>query len=554
MALNLIDPIERISILFRLIQHYFKSSSIEFNIKLAIDFANTIDYIKNNNSTVNKIINSEYSEQLNKLLLIILDYYPKILKDLNKTDINTSNIINYASKYNNDNKNINIVNCNNEYNEIDYLLNYIKSNTNKNISIICTNEKILNLLTIRLDFENITYNNNAQYNKNYYKISQVFKNKIVYYFNDIGEQNLIKITKLLSFMDTSNPNDSNINIYDFYSLQNIKNSNVVFCLSMNNETWQLKCSPHFNNVNHKHNIENIFNYILNNSNELYCVYSSVVNGKVAIKSSILNKLEIDNKYNLNCINYNLSINDNKTISNNIILIPQINDDLMVLSGSDIRNLLHDPDAFYFNNLLDLKKDNKYDGDSIYTLFKDIFYIYFNKNNTKTYDDILRNTEKLDSLYLKKFQQIINWLNDNDIINNNFDYILNNDLLETYIDNKLIIKTHCDRIEINNSVVNIRKYCVNKITSKSSIILGKESNLLTQALILKNNKIINEFSEINLEIITPASNFDSNNDVPISINNIKISINDIDNYLENIKNALKIYNEKDITVDKNNFKI
>ena len=550
MTLNSIDPIEKISILFRLIQHYFKSSSVEFNIKLAINFASTIDYIKNNNSIISIINNSEYSEQLNKLLLIILDYYPKILNDLNKTDINTNNTICYANKYNNSNKNINIVNCNNEYNEIDYLLDYIKTNINKKISIICMNEKILNLLTIRLDFENITYNNNAQYNKNYYKISQIFKNKVAYYFSDINEKDLIKITKLLSFMDTSKQNDSNINICDFYSLQNIKNNDMVFCLSMNNDTWQLTNNSYFSDISCKYNIENIFNYILNNSKDLYCTYSSVVNGKVAIKSSILNKLETNNKCNLKFINYNLSINNNKTITNSNILIPQVNNNLMVLSGRDIRNLLYDPDSFYFNNLLDIKTDNTYDETNIYTLFKDIFHIYFNKNTNKTYDDILKNVEKLDSLYLKKFQQIIYWLNNNNVINNNYNFILNNDILETSINNNLIIKTHCDRIEINNNIINIKKYCINKFTSKSNIILGKEFNLLTQALILKNNKVINELSEINLEIINPVVN----NDMPISISKIKLSINEIDNYLENITNALEIYNKKNITVDKSKFKI
>ena len=554
MTLNLIDPIERISILFRLIQHYFNSSSIEFNIKLAIDFADTIDIVKNNKTIINRVINSEYSEQLNKLLLIILDYYPKILKDLNKTDININNVVHYYNNNNTINKNIHIVNCNNEYNEIDYLLNYISNNINKNISVICMNEKILNLLTIRLDFENIKYNNNAQYNKNYYQISQIFKNKVAYYFNDSDEQNLIKITKLLSFMDTQKSNDSNINICDFYSLQYIKSSDVVFCLSVNNDTWQLKNNLCFSDMNYKYNIENIFNYILNNSKELYCVYSSVVNGKIAITSSILNKLEVNSHYNLDFINYSLQIKNSKTIKNDNILIPRVNNNLMVLSGSDIRDLLHNPDTFYFNNLLDLKTDNKCDTDNIYTLFKDIFYIHFNKNTNKTYNDILRNVEKLDSLYVKKFQQIIDWLNNNDIINNTFDYTLNNDLLETYINNNLIIKTHCDRIEINNNTINIKKYCINKSINKGNIMSGKESNLLTQALILKNNKIINEFSEINLEIITPVVNINCDNNIPISINKIKLSINEIDNYLENIIKALDIYKGKDITIDKNNIKL
>ena len=416
------------------------------------------------------------------------------------------------------------------------------------------NEKILNLLTIRLDFENIKYNNNAQYNKNYYQISQIFKNKVAYYFNDSDEQNLIKITKLLSFMDTQKSNDSNINICDFYSLQYIKSSDVVFCLSVNNDTWQLKNNLCFSDMNYKYNIENIFNYILNNSKELYCVYSSVVNGKIAITSSILNKLEVNSHYNLDFINYSLQIKNSKTIKNDNILIPRVNNNLMVLSGSDIRDLLHNPDTFYFNNLLDLKTDNKWDTDNIYTLFKEIFYIHFNKNTNKTYNDILRNVEKLDSLYVKKFQQIIDWLNNNDIINNTFDYTLNNDLLETYINNNLIIKTHCDRIEINNNTINIKKYCINKSINKGNIMSGKESNLLTQALILKNNKIINEFSEINLEIITPVVNINCDNNIPISINKIKLSINEIDNYLENIIKALDIYKGKDITIDKNNIKL
>ena len=537
MTVNVIDPIERISILFKLIRHYFKSSSIEFNIKLAIDLANTIDYIKGNINIINKSINSEYSEQLNKLLSIVLDYYPKILKDLNKTDINKSNnYINNTTEYCN-NKHINIICCINKYSEVDFILNYIKNNINKNISIICVDEKVLNLLTIRLDFENIKYNNNAQYNKNYYKISPVFKNKIEYYFNDISKNDLIKITKLLSFMDITKYSDSNITVCDFqiYS-NNIKDSDVVFCLSMNNYTWQLKNNVWFNSTNCKYNIDNIFKYILNNSKELYCTYSST-----SIKSSVLNKLEVDNKYNLIFSDYNLPINNPKNIVNNNILIPQINNNLIVLSGSDVRNLLYDPNTFYFNNILGIKNNTKYDENNVYTLFKNIFYVYFGKDNNKTYDDILKNIEELDSLYYKKFQQIIDWLNNNYIINNNLDYILNNELLETNINNNLIIKTHCDRIEINNNKINIKKYCINKIANKSSILSGRESNLLTQALILKNNKIINEFSEISLEVVTP----DWRSNVPVNINKFTLPINNINNYLENITNSLKLYSQNDV---------
>ena len=548
MTVNVIDPIERISILFKLIRHYFKSSSIESNIKLAIDLNNTIDYIKSNSNITNKNINSEYSEQLNKLLSIVLDYYPKILNDLNKTDINKINdYINDITEYC-DNKNnnticcnaINIIRCTDKYSEIDFILNCVKNNINKNISIICVDEKILNLFTIRLDFENIKYNNNAQYNKNYYKTSQIFKNKIEYYFPDINKNDLIKITKLLSFMDITKYSNSNITVCDFQSLNNIKYSDIVFCLSMNNNTWQLKISTLVNNTNCKYNIDSIFKYILNNSKELYCTYSSK-----SIKSSILNKLEVDNEYNLIFSDYNLPINNPKNILNDDILMPKINNNLIVLSGSDVRNLLYDPNTFYFNNILGLKSNNKYNENNTYKLFKDIFYVYFSKDNNKTYDDILKNIEELDFLYYKKFQQIIDWLNNNCIINDSFDCILNNDLLETNINNNLIIKTHCDRIEINNNKINIKKYCANKITNKSSVLYGRESNLLTQALILKNNKIINEFSEINFEVITP----DWHSNVPININKFALPINNINNYLENITNALKIYIKNDIFSNK-----
>lgn len=544
MSLNTIDNIEKISILFKLIQQYFKSSSIEFNIKLAIDLSLALDYVKYNNIS-DITVKSEYSQQLNKLLNIISQYFPKILQDLNKTDIKYNN--NYLTSdkiYNN--KDINVIQCNNEYNEIDYVVNYIISNINQNISIICVNDKILRLLKIRLDFENIKYNNNSQYNKNYYEISPIIKNKVEYYFNNINKEDIFKITKLLSFLDITETNDKNITICDFKHLNSIQNSDVVFCLSMNNETWQLQNNLWLSNMHYKHNINNIFNYILNNSKKLYCLYSLIVNGKTAIKSSILNKLEVDNNCNLLFNNYDVYINNINNSNNNTIVLPKISNNLIVLNGSDIRNLIYDRELFYYNNVLGLKQRNKDDEDGIYTLFKKIFYNYYNDNYKKLYDDILNNTAKIDSLYLKKFRQIIYWLNTNtNIINNNFDYILNNNLLETNINNNIIIKTHCDRIEINNNTINIKKYSLNKI-SKSSILSGKESNVLTQALILQQNKMINEISEINLEIWNP----NWQDDIPITINKFTLPVINIENHLNNITNALTTYQDN-FEIDNNN---
>ncbi len=583
MSQDIIDPIERISILFKLVQHYFNTSSIEFNIRLALELASTIDYLKIGNK-INKNMKSEYYEQLNKILTIVLNYYPKILKDLNKCDINYTNNYLISDRINNYN-NINIINCHNSYNEIDYLLNYINNNTNKNIAIICLNEKLINLLTIRLELNNIKYNNNAKYEKNYYKISQLFKNKIEYYFDDINKTDLIKITKLLSFLDSNNNIESNINICDLDSLHDIKNSDTVFCLSMNNNYWQLRNNTWFNITSTQYNINNIFNYIANNSKELYCMYSSIVDRKNTIKSSILNKLEIKvqvKQYNQSINNImaiatyenepsidNFKNSNNNSTTNNTIMqsenIESINsinrltlekdnceltskfynlnnkvqNSLMVLNSKDVNNLLYDSDSFYINNILGLKHDNISDKDSICKLFKDIFYVFFNNNHRKTYFDILKITEELDPLYFQKFQQIINYLENNIISSEKFDYVLNNDLLETNINNNIIIKAHCDRIEINNNNISIKKYSINKIKNKNSVILGKETNLLTQALILKNSKVINEYSEINLEVISPDWQIDSK--LPITISKFILPFDNINKHLESILNKLEDYN-------------
>ena len=538
MSQDVIDSVEKISILFKLVQHYFNKSSIIFNITLAVELSNTLNYIKNN-SQLNNTINSEYAEHLNKLLMIVLDYYPKILKELNKCDVGYHNTYLISDKINS-NKNINVIQFSNSYNEIDYLLKYINSNINKNIAIICTNKTILNLLTYRLEFESIPYSNNAKYNKNYYRISQAFKNKVAYYFPNINSKDdLIQITKLLSFMDTKIQSSSNINICDFNSLQVINNSDVVFCLSMNNNDWKLQNNTFFNIMSHKYNINNIFNYIVNNSKELYCLYSSIVNRKPVIKSSVLNKLTPNNKCNVVIENYTMPINDKQYIINNSLVIPNINDNLIVLSGRDVSNLLYDTKSFYINNILGLKKDIKNNKDNIYMLFKNIFYTYFNKNSNNNYLEILNIAEKLDPLYYKKFKQIIAWLRNNFYTNPDLEYVFSNDLLQTIIDNNIVIKTHCDRIEIKNNRINIKKYAINKIANKNSILSGKESNLLTQALILKINKIINEFSEITLEIISPNWNINAN--TPITINKITLPLDNIDKYLDNIINALKNYN-------------
>ncbi len=539
MSLDTIDFIEKISIIFKLVKHYFNKSSIEFNIKLSINLANELDFLSKN-AGININTNSEYLEQLNKLLKIILDYYPKILKDLNKSDIKRINN-HLVSKKTNANNIINIIQCYNEYNEINYVMESIKDNSNQNITIISNNEKILNLITTRLSLEEIEYNNYAQYTKNYYKTSSLFKNKVAYYFNDINNKNLIKITKLLSFLDNIKGNNSNITICDLQNLTAINTSDVVFCLSMNNETWQLK-----HNLFNKENIDNIFNYILNNSRKLYCLYSSVVNGKPAIKSSLLNKLEVNKQYNLLHNTYNLNLSNMQNCQSDNIKLPEINNNLVLLSSSDIRNLLYEPNKFYFNNILGLHTNKAYEEDNIYNLFKDIFYRYFNKKYKKTYEDILKITEKLDLLHFKKFQQIIEYLEKN--YKNDATYLISdNTLLETNINNSLVIKTHCDRIEMRNNTINIKKYCLNKVNNKSSILNGKETNLITQALILKNNRILNDTAAINLEIISPDWH---NNTIPVSINSVQISIDNIENYLNNIINTLQHYKQVDILLDNN----
>ena len=127
MPLEIIDPIEKISILFKLIQQYFKSSSVEFNIKLAIDLSTALDYIKYNNNITYED-KSEYSQQLNKLLSIIQQYFPKILQDLNKTDTNNTKQYYFTADKIEYNKIINVIQCNNKYNEIDYVIEYIIHN------------------------------------------------------------------------------------------------------------------------------------------------------------------------------------------------------------------------------------------------------------------------------------------------------------------------------------------------------------------------------------------------------------------------------------------
>ena len=84
--------------------------------------------------------------------------------------------------------------------------------------------------------------------------------------------------------------------------------------------------------------------------------------------------------------------------------------------------------------------------------------------------------------------------------------------------------------------------INKI-SKSNVLSGKESNILTQALILQKNNMINDISEINIEILTPNWQYET----PITITKFTLSFNNIQNYFDSIINALTNYNEN-ISID------
>lgn len=587
-----INPIERISILSRLVLKYCGDFSFIDSVKLAKDLANTIDELNSFNISLKTLEEEfitffpEHWKKRTQFLLIITKYWPEILSELNKEDVEKNHNTNYKFKCISKNirkeidikeiKNkINIFNANDIYEEIDFIIQTIKNNLSKTISIVSSDASFSEVLYNRLQLEKIDFSSNFENFdrsdeniksfldnlndlKNTENINQDLSNfleeinKNFGDFMDVSEKDFRKlITLMLDFLilEKKKKNISIIKVGDIkYSCDDI-----IIATSLNMDSWKFKDKggywlhpsirkkiglPDPNSF--KTLLEDDFYSLFNNISEVFLTRSSKINGSNCYKSSILSKFELTcKKQNLPLIY--CSFARNFSTKNDYIQPKLVNSYCYFpheLSSKSIELLMQNPDAFYAKEILGLTPidtDTKLRDLSIF--FKNLMHSYFKKDQkAEAWLDLIKS---IDFFNYQKCKNIINWLERRDKgYFNSFNNVKG--AMNLNINNsQLTIFSFADRIEKNHDGASLITYKLSSSTSTKEILYGAKSSILTTCLIAKKGGFENLKSQINEIQIWSISAYEEN---PIDIKTLEINNDLIDNFEYRLRDVLNKYSQ------------
>ena len=310
MSLNKITKIERIALLSQLVKKYCLSADITKIIKLAKDLANVIDELRcldvDFKTLSNEFINlfPEHWQERTNFLLIVIRYWRQILAEKNLCDIDISqtffNSEELIKAYDVERiyQKISICSTENIYEEIDFIINIVKNNSNEQIAIASPDKYFTRYLMTRFDDEEINY---SSYCDN--KLSETFLEEIRNNFDVKNDDELIEIAKELSDINDNfdMKNAHVLLIYPKYIYKIPKNCIVIYS-ELNERTWKPQYAGYFwlhyilrKNLGLAHDMcidENMFCYGIKTSSKAYLIRSLKSGGQNNKKSSLLAKLEV----------------------------------------------------------------------------------------------------------------------------------------------------------------------------------------------------------------------------------------------------------------------
>ena len=584
MSSNRIKEIERISILTRLILQYCGELRLVEAVKLAKDLAATIDDLRFHGIDLKKLENEftmffpEHWKKRTQFFLIITKYWPEILNELQKEDVE----IKYDSPYKYDcisrglGKELSILDVKNKINvfeasdifeEIDCITEIIKNNHNKTISIVVTDPVFLEVLCSRFELENIEYTSYCEsydraklkpfldnFENTNIEISE-FLSDISNNFGDFGDIPKNDFRQLLiSLLDYIHQEKEKSTI-SVIKIEDIKYSSddIIVATSLNEDSWKSRDKSEYwlhQSIRHKigladlaaqkNSIEDHFYSIFNTKSEIFLTRSLKANGVNCIKSSILSKFELICRKNNVALSYNkysCTVVKNKAIDssgikNSMFVLPN------ELSAKSVELLIKDPYAFYAKEVLGLT--------TIYTdtsrrdfsiAFKNLMHSYF-KEDGKT-NLWLEVVKSLDFFNYQKCKNTINWLNSKNKKSDNSHSNIKGSIKLNINDHELTVFSYADRIELNDSSSTLISYQMTSPSSTKDIIYGSDTSLLTTCLIAKNGGFGTGIININEIQIWAISN---NEKAPVDIKTLEINEELINNFEVRLSNTLKTYFE------------
>ncbi|MDR3031201.1 MAG: hypothetical protein LBU35_02335 [Holosporales bacterium] len=564
MRFDNILPIERISILTRLVLKYCISIDIVEAVKLAKELAAVIDelnYFQINRNKFSSDFLSFFPEHWKKrtqFLLIITKYWPEILKELEKSDIipekkslyfenkkyncyanGLSDYLDVASIKNK----FSFLEADDIFQETNFILKIILENPLQTISIVSPNKSLYEILTLRFSIEYIEYTSYIEnYNRNN-EYSMEFLAQVEKYFGDFGEiyrndfDKLIKELLNYSFQEKIKNRISIINISDIkYCFDDI-----IILSSMNEDYWKIRYKGEYwlhrairekiglnNYESSRTAIEDNFYSVFNGKSRIFFTKTKEV------KSSILAKFEAKCKMSGTQIKIENLPHEysNSEISNNSS-IEKLFELPLELNYRSIELLMKNPYAFFAKEMLSITPDNVDSAMKDFAIsFKEFMCAYYTDNDK--IPKILNKIKEINFFYYQKCKNIADWLTKKELdCGTAFYNILGKAKFSDYF--PVYLSSHADKIEIYNDYSILIYY---KMKNAESIrIKETDSYLLTPVLIAEKGGFEEDIPPIREIQIWSISSYGKD---PIDIRTTEISKETLVDYEKKLEDYLEHY--------------
>jgi hypothetical protein len=432
-----ISSLERLSILTRLILEFERGLRILEAIRYAKDLAAVIDELRIFNVDLSQLQQefishfSEHWKRRTNFLLIVADFWPKILKELEKKDVGLTGPYHRDPEYFPANvavdpeilQRICICESDDIFQELEFVNSIVLQNKRKRVAIISPDENSFTLLRFKLKINNIERTDN---------LDKSVLDEIERHFGDMipGDDNEFrKIINELSELNTSKTKLESIdNIVLANNIGIIDQSvfDIVICTSMNEGAWYpIICGEYWLHQSIRQKIgiptkntlqqqmESDFYDLIRTSDEVFLTRACRINKSEARKSSILAKLEMRCREARLPINYcqkdrkcnstTRTVSSTNSISN--FIIPKR------LSAGSLRLLMQNPYGFYARYSLGIEStDTNKKLSEKANAFRKLIKIYL--RNESELDQHLELAKQIDFFYYQQCLSMIDWMRSN----------------------------------------------------------------------------------------------------------------------------------------------
>ncbi|MDR1391022.1 MAG: hypothetical protein LBI95_01455 [Holosporales bacterium] len=550
---NVISDLQRIVILAKLINVHCNEPDLIRCVKLAKDLASIIDeleFVKFDFSEFNAEFHKFFParwEKRTKLLSVITEYWTNNSRKIEvkkggakKEKPEKYTFSNFRQSIN---KKVSMIEEENIFTEIDSIIDIMKSNLLKKISIISPNETFSYYLSIRLGFEKIDY---VSYTKENNDISEKFISDIRSAFQEMGnDANLKRIAKELSSFVEIKKEPKMVSIFGL-GISDFPNSDIVILTELNEVHWRPKERGDYwlhSLLRQRLNIDSNFGYvdslfyrILSTYPRIYMLRSKSSNGQTLKKSSILAKfeaickkehIEIENIPPMKTPSFLQLSHEDIYISSAVFKKPN------KIKAKDIELLLKDSYAFYAKEILQLKAtETNQSKKNLSFMFKCVIE-WYSKNRSKL-NILLSELKETNFFGYQKCLNILNWLDENDACNNFENIFFGEAELQ---ESQIVINGYCDRLKEIKGHLTLVSYQTKSFSAKE--ITSGYTSIMPICLIAKNGGFKEHNKPIKKIQIWNMSNLGNE---PISITEIEISEDLIDDFKKKLTSLFEYYFE------------